>query len=331
MEDKLNGTCLGIESTAHTFSAAVIAKKKILSNVRSALTTHEGGMIPYHVAVHHLAHSKQVIQEALDKANVTMKDIDVLSFSQSPGIGHALRIGAMSIRTLALLHNKLLVGVNHCIAHLEIGHLLTDAKDPILCYVSGANTQIIGYESEKYRIFGETLDIGIGNILDTIARHMGRGFPGGPIIAQLAEGSNNYIELPYVVKGMDLSFGGIQTYTKKLIDDGHRHEDIAYSLQETVFAMIVEVTERALAHCNKDEVLMGGGVACNTRLQAMMRLMCEQRGAKCFVLENQYNIDNAAMIAWQGLQNYAVGNVIKVENASVDPYLRTDEVDVSWR
>lgn len=329
--DPLRATCLGIESTAHTFGAAVICDKRVLSNVRDAIVTTEGGMIPYQVAVHHVARCNSVITEALRLAGKTMSDISVISFSQSPGIGHALRVGAMCARSLAVLHYKPLVGVNHCIAHLEIGQLLTDAKDPVLCYVSGANTQIIGYEGKRYRVFGETLDIGIGNLLDTLAREMGLGFPGGPHIARLAQNGTTYIPLPYVVKGMDLSFGGIQTFVKRLIAEGRRHEDIAYSVQETVFAMVVEVTERALAHCEKNEVLLGGGVACNTRLQEMMRIMCEQRGAICYALENQFNVDNAAMIAWHGLQVFAAGGVVDPSEASIDPYLRTDQVPVLWK
>ena len=324
--------CLGIESTAHTFGAAVVRDKKVLSNIRDSYTTKTGGIIPVKAAEHHVEVCDKVISDALKKAKVKLDEINLVAFSQSPGLGHTLRIGAMAARSLAAVYEKPLVGVNHCIAHLEIGRLLTDAKDPVLLYASGANTQIIAYEGQKYRIFGETLDIGIGNFLDSFARELGLGFPGGPKVSKLAEKSNIYIELPYVVKGMDISLGGILTNLKHKIKSGkYKKEDLCYSVQETVFAMLIEVSERALAHCDKSELLLGGGVACNIRLQDMAKKMCKARKAKCFILPNEFNVDNAAMIAWHGIQKYKVEGAIKTEESSVLPYERTDDVIVTWR
>jgi N6-L-threonylcarbamoyladenine synthase len=213
---------------------------------------------------------------------------------------------------------------------LEIGKLMTKAKDPVLLYASGANTQVIAFEGGKYRVFGETLDTGIGNFIDTFARYIGLGFPGGPKLEKMAGLSNKYIDLPYNVKGMDVSFTGILTKLKRLFDEGkHKTEDLVFSMQETVFAMLLEVSERAMAHCDKKELLLGGGVACNRRLQDMAQKMCEERGAKCFVLENQYNVDNAAMIAHLGLTMYK-GGVRHDINVPIDPYERTDDVEVTW-
>ncbi len=293
--------CLGIETTAHTFGCSVVTfYGKVLSNVIDSYKTKpgEGGMIPYKVADHHVEVCDKVLKQALEKANLTLQDINLISFSQGPGMGHALRIGAFFARTLAIKHDIPIVGINHCIAHLTIGQLLTEAKDPVLLYASGANTQVIAYEGGKFRIFGESLDIGVGNFLDCVARELGLGFPGGPAIQALAEQGNNYIEIPYCVKGMDVSFGGILTFVKNLIKkQEHSKEDICYSVQETVFAMLLEVSERAMAHCDKNELLLGGGVACNTRLQEMSNIMCKERQATSYALENQYNVDNAAMIA----------------------------------
>lgn len=333
---------LGIESTAHTFGIGIISvdnktKCTILANVKDLYSTTSGGMIPHKVAEHHVEKSEHLIREALKKANIKPEEISLISYSQSPGIGHALRIGASTARTLALKLKKPLIGVNHCIAHLEIGRAMTKAKDPILLYVSGANTQVIAYEAGKYRIFGETLDIGIGNLLDTFARELNLGFPGGPKIAELAEKGTKYIELPYVVKGMDVSFGGLLTNLKQKAKSGQFSiEDLCYSLQETVFAMMIEVAERAMAHCNKNELLLGGGVACNTRLQEMAGKMCKARVAELFVLPNELNVDNGAMIAWLGYLMYSNMKSKKVkgipiEKAGILPYIRTDEVEVYWR
>jgi len=324
--------CLGIESTAHTFGVGIVTdKKKILANVKDSYTTAHGGIIPAKAAEHHVECFDTVIRKALEQAKITLADVDVIAFSQAPGIGHTLRIGGMVARTLAYRLKKPLVGVNHCIAHLEIGRMLTPAKDPVLLYVSGANTQIIAYDAGKYRIFGETLDNGIGNFLDAFARELGLGFPGGPKIQELAKKGKKYIDIPYVIKGMDVSFGGILTHVKRKLKEGMPKEDLCYSIQETVFAMMVEASERAMAHCEKNELLLGGGVACNTRLQEMCRTMCKERDAKCYALENQFNLDNGLMIAWLGLLMHKAGIETKIKEAVIDPYERTDEVAVSWR
>ena len=322
--------CLGIESTAHTFGVGIVTHdKKVLANERELYTTEKGGMIPAKVADHHVEICDDVINRALDQAKLKFKDIDVIAFSQGPGQGHALRIGHFIARYLSLKYNKPLIGVNHCIAHLEVGNMLTTAKDPVLLYVSGVNTQVIAFESGKYRIFGETLDIGVGNFLDSFARSIGLGFPGGPKVEEMALKSKNLITLPYSVKGMDINLGGILTNLKQKFNSGVSKEDLCYSLQEYVFAMLIEVAERALAHCDKKELLLGGGVACNKRLQEMAQSMCKERNAKCFVLPNQFNIDNGAMIAWCGLKMHKGG--VKLKDSRIRPYERTDDVEVCWR
>ena len=323
---------LGIESTAHTFGVSIVKDTKILSNERHMYKTKKGGIIPAQLSEHHVKHCDEVLKHALKKAEVSIEDADLVAFSQSPGIGHALRIGATMARSISLLHNIPLIGVNHCIAHLEIGKWFSKGKDPILLYCSGANTQIIAYEAGKYRIFGETLDTGIGNFLDSFGRELGLGFPAGPEIEKLAKKSRNYIVLPYSVKGMDLSFSGIFTNLRnKIKSKKFKKEDLCFSTQETVFAMLVEVAERAMAHCDKKELVLGGGVACNKRLQEMCRIMCKDRGAKLFVPENQYLIDNAAMIAVTGKIMFDAGNVTKIKDSSIKPYERTDDVVVNWR
>jgi len=327
---------LGIESTAHTFGIGIIdSDGNTLANERELFTTDEGegGMIPAEVAEHHIGIFMKVLEKALKAAGISMEQVNLISYSQSPGIGNCLRIGAMLARTLASTHSKPIIGVNHCIAHLEIGKLMTDAEDPVFLYASGANTQIIAYDGGKYRIFGETLDIGIGNFLDSFARYMGLGFPGGPKLYELSlkADQTRLIELPYVVKGMDVSFGGLLTNLKQKFDSKNfSKEDLAFSMQETAFAMLVEVSERAMAHCGKKDLLLGGGVACSKRLQEMCHKMCEERGARCFVLPNEVNVDNGLMIAWLGLLEYDAGKRMDIREADIKPYLRTDEVEVFW-
>jgi len=155
------------------------------------------------------------------------------------------------------------------------------------------------------------------------------GFPGGPKIAEYAKKSNNLIELPYSVKGMDVSFSGMLTNLQQKLKSGTSLEDLSYSLQETAFAMLLEVSERAMAHLGKKELLLGGGVACNSRLQEMAKKMCEERGAKMFCPERQFLVDNAAMIAWLGIISFKSGN--RTKEIDFDPAERTDDVDVRWR
>ena len=320
---------LGIESTAHTFGCGIIDnKEKVFANVIDAFKTETGGINPSEAKKHHESVKDKVIEDALKNANLKLKDIDLISFSQGPGIAPCLLVGMKKAKELAAKLNVPLVGVNHCIAHLEVGKLVTAAKDPVLLYASGANTQIIAYESGKYRVFGETLDQGVGNSLDQFARYIGLGFPGGPKIEKLALDGKNYVELPYVVKGMDVSFSGILTNLKQKYDSKkYSNENLAYSMQETIFAMLVEVSERAMAHTGKKELVIGGGVGCNKRLREMCRIMCEERNGKFFSPPNEVLVDNGLMIAWLGIlqQNK------KEKDVDIHPYERTDDIEVTWK
>jgi glycoprotease/Kae1 family metallohydrolase len=321
--------CLGIETTAHTFGVGIVTDKgNVLANDKDSYSNPTGGIHPSEAKQHHQRVADSVIGSALKKAGLAMHDIGLISVSQGPGLAPCLIVGMEKAKGLSKNHKIPLVGVNHCVAHLEIGKLVTRASDPMLLYVSGANTQVIAYEGGKYRIFGETLDNGVGNFLDAFARCLGIGFPGGPKIAELAQHGKNYVELPYVVKGMDISVGGILTNLKQKIGKFPK-EDLALSAQETVFAMLVEVSERAMAHCERNELLLGGGVACNRRLQEMCRVMCTERNARCFVPESQFLVDNGLMIAWLGVlqqREARVGNGLDIK-----PYQRTDDVVVTWK
>ena len=262
----------------------------------------------------------------MEKANLKINDIDIIAFSQGPGLPQCLRVGAVFARALALKYKKSLVPVNHCIAHVEIGKLTTQSKDPVVLYLSGGNTQVIAHVEGKYRIFGETQDIPIGNALDNLARDLNLEMPGGPRIESLAK-NGKYIELPYVVKGMDLSFAGLTTEAIKRFEKGAKPEDVAYSFQETCFAMLVEVTERAVAHTDKEEVMLVGGVAANKRLQEMLRIMCEERGAKFLVVPQEYAGDCGINIAWTGILAYQKGYKIPIENSQIKQKWRIDEID----
>ncbi len=332
---------LGIEGTAHTLGVGIVESEAerpdrcvILANERDMLTPEEGGIHPREAAHHHAEVGPAILQAALDQSGLAPSDLEGVAFSQGPGLGPCLRVAATMARAFALRHELPLVGVNHCVAHLEIGRGMTDATDPCLLYASGANTQVIAHVRGRYRVFGETLDIGIGNGLDKFARDNGIPFPGGPRIeqeaAKVADKPDAYHPLPYTVKGMDLCFSGTAIAAQRLIDDGVPFPDVCYSLQETAFAALVETSERALAHTRKDELVLGGGVACNQRLQDMARSMCEERGASFHCPPRPVLVDNGAMIAWNGLLRIRNGEQTALPESGVQPYQRTDTIEVTW-
>jgi len=328
--------CLGIEGTAHSIGVGIIKDVKgtcqVLSNKIKTYQPEKGGIHPREAANHHATHIAHLIHESVHAAAVDFSDIALISFSQGPGLGPCLRTAATAARALALSLEKPLMGVNHCVAHLEIGRgTVKGCSDPVLLYVSGANTQVIAFAEKKYRVFGETLDIGIGNCLDKFGRAIGLEFPCGPKIEQLATKGIQYISLPYSIKGMDIAFSGLLTAAENSVKKGKKVEDVCFSMQETTFAMLTEVTERAMAHTEKQEVLLGGGVASNKRLREMVQTMAFDRGAKFFVPSRDLCIDNGAMIAWLGFLMYESGSRMSVDDSLINQRFRTDMVEVTWR
>lgn len=327
---------IGIEGTAHSVGIGIVKelknKCKVLSNLIKIYRPEQGGIHPREAANHHAIYLADLIKESMKKANIEPNDIDLVSFSKGPGLGPCLRTAATAARALSLTINKPIIGVNHCVAHLEIGRgTLDGCNDPVLLYTSGANTQVIAFAEGRYRVFGETLDIGIGNCLDKFGRTVGLGFPAGPKIEQLALSGSNYYNLPYTIKGMDIAFSGLLTAAEQYYRNDKNLEDICYSIQETTFAALTEVTERAMAHTEKNEVLLGGGVAANKRLRDMVATMASERGASSYVPSKDLCIDNGAMIAWLGVLMYNSGIRMKIEDSIIDQRFRTDMVDVTWR
>jgi universal protein Kae1 len=328
--------CLGVESTADDFGVGISSfKGEILANASSGYVPEEGGIHPREAARHHAEAADKVLAEALSKAGVKPKDLTLIAFAQGPGLGPCLRTGATVARALASYLDVPLVGVNHSVAHIEIGKLETGAVDPVTLYVSGGNTLVSAFAAARYRVFGETLDIALGNCLDVFAREAclkhKQGLPLGAAVERLAADGEKLISLPYVVKGMDISLSGLLTAATALLRKGeYRLEDLCYSLQEHSFSMVTEVTERALAHTEKREVLLTGGVAANRRLQEMVGSIAEEHDAKFNVVPRQFATDNGAMIAWTGVLAYTHGLVTPVEESFVKLRWRIDKVDVPW-
>lgn len=354
---------LGIEGSANKIAVGVVCDDgRILSNVRKTYITPPGtGFLPRETAQHHNEHILGLVQKALDDAHITSDDISCICYTKGPGMGAPLSVGCVVARTLSLLWSRPLVGVNHCIGHIEMGLLVTKSANPVVLYVSGGNTQVIAYAEHRYRIFGETIDIAVGNCLDRVARSLGLSNDPAPgyNIEQAAKRGKLLIELPYAVKGMDMSFTGLLSFVESLtshpnyqasrdapqlkrkggkqnvshanVAEPFNADDICFSLQETIFAMLIEVTERAMAQCNINDVLIVGGVGCNVRLQEMMQAMVAARGGRCFDMDDRYCIDNGCMIAYAGLLEFANGAFTPLQHATVTQRFRTDDVYVTWR
>lgn len=307
---------------------------------------------------------------------MTPADIGCVAFTKGPGMGGPLVSCAVAARCLALAWRVPLVPVNHCVGHIEMGRAVTGAADPVILYASGGNTQVIAYAGRRYRIFGEALDVAVGNALDRVARLLG--LPNDPApgynIEQLAKGGGGgpggggraprLLDLPYAVKGMDVSMSGIIASIEAIVARGLSDSgdgdggggggdgpgggdpaarclptpaDVCFSLQETVFAMLVEITERAMAHVGAADVLIVGGVGCNARLQEMMGAMAAERGGRLYAMDDRYCVDNGAMIAWPGLLALksggagAGGRGADLAATTVTQRYRTDEPLVTWR
>lgn len=294
---------LGIESTAHTLGIGIVKDRKILSNIHDTYRSKEGGIIPRKAADHHSDVFVDVLNRNLKQAGISMKDVDLLAFSQGPGIGAPLRVATIMAKYLAHKYDKSILGVNHAYAHIKISELVTEINNPLVLYVSGGNTQILLEKKDGYHVLGETLDIGVGNLFDSFGRTIGLEYAHGAVLAELAK-TGKYVELPYTVKGMNLVFSGLLTHTEKLYKAGMRREDLAYSIFETAFSMLCEATERALFLTRKKGLVVCGGVAQNRRLQEMLKLMCREDNVKFGVAPDEYNRDNGAMIAYAGLLLY---------------------------
>jgi universal protein Kae1 len=323
---------LGIESTAHTASVGIVTERaEVLSIASDMFRPAKGGIHPREAANHHVDLLPGLVEKALADAKVRPSEIDAVAFAQGPGLGPCLRAGATVARMLALAWDRPLVPVNHCVAHVEIARVLSGIDDPMLLYASGGNTQVVAHGSGRYRVLGETLDVGIGNFLDKLWISLGGTFPGGPALEAEAKRGSELLSLPYSVHGMDVAFSGMLTAALALDAKGAARPDLAFSVESTAYAMLTEVTERALAHRRRTDVVLGGGVACNERLRGMVRAMAEARGGTSFAPPKALCLDNGAMIAWTGQLALRHGMSVPVERSAVQPRQRTDMVATPWR
>ncbi len=322
---------LGIECTAHTFGIGIVevTKKEVLFNEKNVFRDDNNGMDPRKLSEFHISNFDSILLKAkqyLASINKSFSDLSLITFSQGPGQGNSLKVAGLVAKTLSLKYRVPIVGVNHIRSHLEIGKMHTGFEDPLFLNITGVNSQVIAQSEhdKNYVVYGETEDIGLGNLLDSVAREFDLGFPGGPKIEEIAKSGKHMMSIPYTIKGMNVSFAGMISNIKqkkqyfenkkeiellsgeKIVYNKYEDflADICFSLQETVFAMIQEVAERALAYTNKKELVLVGGVAANKRFVEMTKAMCKTREVTYDALPLPLCMDNGVMIAWAGYVRY---------------------------
>ena len=325
---------LGIEGTAHTTAVGIVDKdNNIIADQRKTFKPKTGGIHPRDAANFIAENITNILAESFSEANVDPDQITAIAFSQGPGIGPCLRATATAARSLSLTIKKPLIGVNHALAHIELGVMVCKLNDPLTLYVSGGNTQLTEYSNHRYHILGETQDIAIGNMIDTVARGIGYDYAlAGPIIEMEAKKGTKLLDLPYSIKGTSVSYSGLLTAAIRAYEEfQERPEDIAYSIQEIGFAMLAEITEKCLIVSGKKELLVTGGVAANKRLREMLSLVAEENNAEFSFVPPKLAGDNGVMIAVTGAKFWKNGrNTLSIEESFVKPKWRIDEITIPW-
>lgn len=317
---------MAIETSCDETACAIVKNgREVLSNiVASQIKTHErfGGVIPEIAAREHLEAINIVIQEAFEQADLSPQDITAFAGTVGPGLVGSLLVGLNATKTLALVHDKPFIGVNHLNAHVCANYIDTDLKPPFMALlVSGGHTQIIEVKSHsEQRIIGETIDDAVGEAYDKVARLIGLPYPGGPLLDKLArEGDPNAYKLPEgKVEGYDFSFSGLKTAVLRLVQrlesegfvlssssmkiEGAQTDfpkttlDVCSSFQETVSATLLKKVKAALEESGYKQVVLAGGVAANSEIRRKF-FELEKEGYRVTAPAMKYCTDNAAMVA----------------------------------
>ncbi|ONN27414.1 protein kinase [Thermosipho affectus] len=302
---------LGIETSCDETSVAILKDGKILSNiVSSQVEIHKkfGGVVPEVAARHHLSNLPIIFKTAIKKANISLKDIDLIAVTQGPGLIGALLVGISFAKGLALKLNKPIFGVNHIIGHVYANYITYPELTPpfIVLMVSGGHTEILKVTKDKIEVLGKTLDDAAGEAFDKVARILGLGYPGGPEIEKIAKfGNENKFNFPkplYNSKDYNFSFSGLKTsvlYTVRKLDN-IPVADIAASFQKVVTEILLHKTFKAAQEKDIHTVVLAGGVAANKYLRKKAQEKAQKLGINILIPPLDFCTDNAAMIAMAG-------------------------------
>ena len=307
---------LGIESSCDETSVAVVKNgREVLSNIiDTQIAIHEkyGGVVPEIASRNHIEAISRVTKKAIEEANITFDDIDVITPTYGPGLVGALLVGLSYGKALSFALNKPFVGVNHIEGHIAANYITyKQLKPPFLCLlISGGNTQLVHVKDyTDFEILGRTRDDAIGEAFDKIARVVGLGYPGGPKVDKLAKEGNPLYELPKThFDNLDFSFSGIKTAVINLNHNtpNINKADLCASFQKTVTEVLIENTLKALKQINLGTIVLGGGVSSNSYIREQF-LKLEKKGIKIYTPDIKLCTDNAAMIASAGYYNFIAG------------------------
>lgn len=309
---------LAIESSCDETSVAIVKNGRdvISLAIATQIDTHTkyGGVVPEIASRMHTENITYVLEEALNKANMKIEDMNAIAVTNAPGLTGSLIVGIEAAKTLALIYNKPLIAVNHLIGHIYANNLEDNMKFPLLALiVSGGHTELLIMEDDyKFKKLGETLDDAVGEAYDKVARVMGLGYPGGPIIDRLAETGNNTYQLPKPVMDdtYNFSYSGLKSavinviHKAELKNEELNKADLARSFQEVAVDELIRKVTLALEKTNIKNVVIAGGVSANKYLQAEMEKICSKYQAKLFRPRLLYCTDNAAMIGAAAYHKY---------------------------
>lgn len=315
---------LAIESSCDETAAAVVSEgRDVLSNIISSqIDIHKqyGGVVPEIASRHHLTNINTVVDRAMEEAGVSMDEVDMIGVTYGPGLVGALLIGLATAKAYALATKKPLIGVHHIHGHICANYIEHRELEPpfMALVISGGHTNIVevtGYN--ECRVLGQTRDDAAGEAYDKVARVLGLGYPGGPLIDRIAkEGDPTAVEFKRVFlekDSFDFSFSGIKTGVLNYVNSEKQAgreinvADVAAGFQAAVLDVIVAKTVKAAVDMGRDRIVMAGGVAANSRLRQMMKEACDERGIALYYPSPVLCTDNAAMIGCAAYYRYMAG------------------------
>lgn len=314
---------LAIESSCDETSCSIVKNgcTEISTVVLSQIDIHTdfGGVVPEIASRHHLKNITMVIEECLNKASMNMDDIDAIAVTEGPGLIGSLLVGLEAAKTLAYIHNKPLVPVHHIAGHIYANNLEKPLQFPLIALViSGGHTELIYMKDHyKFKYIGGTLDDAVGECYDKVARVIGVGYPGGPVIDKLAHTGKHSYNLPFPLNdnSYNFSFSGLKSAVINLAHNEEQRnkvinkEDLATSFQEVVVETITKKTMKAIKDYNVKNLIVAGGVAANKGIRNKLSLLCEANNINLTVPSLNHCTDNAAMIGAAGYFAYKNGNI----------------------